>query len=637
MRLPRFSRRRAPLGLLLVLIVVGCPYQPGEKLSREELAPITHARLERFESSDAFDDYMDRVSELRNRANGGGGGLFGCAGNDAAEGPPSEDPSSEDESITNNQEEGVDEGGIVKAVDDYFVILRRGRLFTMRQGMGAEALMPVHQVDAHAPGFTQGTWYDEMLVYDRRIIVIGYSYEVSATELVLFRLGDDGRLTYEASHFLRSNDYYSSRNYTGRLVGSTLIFYIPHMLNHEDDLPAVGHWRRSNDTSGWSKILSKVDVYRPVQPAIYPMLHTVVRCELDSPEFTCSARAVMGPASRTFYVARDAVYVWVSGSSENWYLKQEEQDPKHPDAYVYRLPLDGGEPTALRARGSPIDQFSFRESADGHLEVLLTGQGFGDAMWGPEITQGTGEFALLRAPLSSFSTEAVPAAGANYTRLPGPTGYALQNRFVGNHVLWGAGGGWSGAAGTEQHVWVTDVRSPQTVRQVELGHGVDRLEALGSNGAMVVGSDGISLRFTALALGETPQVRGKYARLGATQGETRSHGFFFKPDGTGGGVLGLPVRLEGAPWMHLRYGSAEVTFLRVEQGLELRPLGSLVASEETRDDACTKSCTDWYGNARPIFYKGRVFALMGYELVEAQVGQDSLQESFRASFLDAQR
>jgi len=67
------------------------------------------------------------------------------------------------------------------------------------------------------------------------------------------------------------------------------------------------------------------------------------------------------------------------------------------------------------------------------------------------------------------------------------------------------------------------------------------------------------LRFTALALAETPQVRGEYARPGATQGETRSHGFFFKPDGTGGGVLGLPVRLEGAPWMHLRYGSAELT------------------------------------------------------------------------------
>jgi hypothetical protein len=636
MRLPRLSRRQAPLALLLVVIAVGCPYQ-GEKLSREELAPITHTRLERFESTDAFDDYVGKVKDLRGRVSGGGGGFFGCGSNNDGAEAPDQDPNSDGESITNNQEEGVDEGGIVKAVDDYFVILRRGRLFTVRQGMGAQALMPVHQVDAFAPGFTQGTWYDEMLVYGRRVVVIGYSYEVGATELVLFRLGDDGRLTHEASHFLRSNDYYSSRNYTGRLVGGTLIFYIPHALGEGDNLPSVGHWQRRNDTSGWSKVLSKVDVYRPVQPSIYPMLHTVVRCDLDAPEFTCSARAVMGPYSRTFYVAKDAVYIWVSGAYETWYLKDAPDPKKPPDAYVYRLPLDGAEPTSVRARGNPIDQFSFRESADGRLEVLLTGQGYGDGMWGPEITEGNGEFALLRVPLSSFNAEAAPAAGEHYTRLPGPTGYGLQNRFVGNHVLWGAGGGWSGAATTERRVWVTDVRAPKAVREVELTHGVDRLEALGASGAMVVGSDGASLRFTALALGETPEVRGQYSRAGATQGETRSHGFFFKPDGTGGGVLGLPVRLDGAPWMHLRYGSAELTFLRVGPDLSLRPLGSLVASDETRDDACAKSCVDWYGNARPIFYRGRVFALMGYELVEAQVGQDALQESFRTSFLEAQR
>jgi hypothetical protein len=636
MRLPRLSRRHVPLALLLLSIVVGCPHQ-GEKLRREELQPITHARLERFESEDAFDDYLDKVSDLRDRATGSGGGLFGCAGNQDTGAEAPADPSSGDESVTNNQEEGVDEGGIVKAVDDYFVILRRGRLFTVRQGMGAQALMPVHQVDAYAPGFTQGTWYDEMLAYGRRIVVIGYSYEVGATELVLFRLEDDGRLTHEASHFLRSNDYYSSRNYTGRLIGGTLVFYIPHALSDEDDLPSVGHWKRRNDTSGWSKVLSKVDVYRPVQPALNPMLHTVVRCDLDAPEFTCSARAVMGPYSRTFYVSRDAVYVWVSGGYESWYLEDAPDDEARPDAYLYRLPLDGGEPTVLRTRGNPIDQFSFRESADGHLEVLLTAQGFGDSMWGPEITRGNGEFALLRAPLSSFSADATPAAGGDYIRLPGPTSYGLQNRFVGNHVLWGSGMGWSNSPGSERRVWVTDVRSPEAVKQVELEHGVDRIEALGTTGAMVVGSSGTALHFTALALGDTPQVRGQYARQGATQGETRSHGFFFKPDGTGGGVLGLPVRLNGSPWMHLLYGSAEVTFLRVDAALDLKPLGALAASDETRDDACTKSCADWYGNARPLFYRGRVFALMGYELIEAQVGQDSLQESFRASFLEAPR
>ena len=55
-------------------------------------------------------------------------------------------------------------------------------------------------------------------------------------------------------------------------------------------------------------------------------------------------------------------------------------------------------------------------------------------------------------------------------------------------------------------------------------------------------------------------------------------------------------------------------------------------------DGCRASCVDWYGNARPIFAKGRVFALMGYELVEGTVenkGSKSarIQERARVSFM----
>ena len=35
----------------------------------------------------------------------------------------------------------------------------------------------------------------------------------------------DGSLAYRATHHLKSHDYYSSRNYASRLVGSKLVFY----------------------------------------------------------------------------------------------------------------------------------------------------------------------------------------------------------------------------------------------------------------------------------------------------------------------------------------------------------------------------------------------------------------------------
>ena len=34
---------------------------------------------------------------------------------------------------------------------------------------------------------------------------------------------------------------------------------------------------------------------------------------------------------------------------------------------------------------------------------------------------------------------------------------------------------------------------------------------------------------------------------------------------------------------------------------------------------CLASSVDWYGNARPLFLRGRIFALLGYEIVEGGI------------------
>ena len=65
------------------------------------------------------------------------------------------------------------------------------------------------------------------------------------------------------------------------------------------------------------------------------------------------------------------------------------------------------------------------------------------------------------------------------------------------------------------------------------------------------------------------------------------------------------------------------------KSLEFTELGSLRASRVTTNhDGCRASCADWYGNARPIFAKGRMFALMGYDLVEG-----TIQEQGRTSHI----
>ena len=42
--------------------------------------------------------------------------------------------------------------------------------------------------------------------------------------------------------------------------------------------------------------------------------------------------------------------------------------------------------------------------------------------------------------------------------------------------------------------------------------------------------------------------------------------------------------------------------------------------------SCEVSCIDWYGNSRPIFTDGRVFALTGTELIEGRIVEGEIRE-----------
>lgn len=586
-----------------------------------------------FRSEAELTGYLRELAEMQKRdqrARRGEAASQNAPGLANAEAPSASPAKDADESITNTQHAGVDEGGIVKLHGDHLVVLRRGRLFTVKVGSGA--LEPVSAVDAFGPDIDpNGTWYDEMLVADDTIAVIGYSYQRGGTEVGLFNIDRAGQLSYRSTYHLRSNDYYSSRNYASRLVGNKLIFYTPLYLNPAldkplDAFPAVRKWHKGASSEEFQRIVSATRVYRSQQPISSPYglaLHTVTTCDLSGGGFKCDATAVLGPSGRVFYVSSESVYVWVTDWSRRGNRSQTQSQ-------VYRLPLDGSGPSALGVDGSPIDQFSFLESKDQYLNVLVRSNGAGDAMWNAE--GAAGDVALMRVPLTSFADGSTDAPTSSYRKLIRPDGYTFQNRFVGDYLLYGTGSGW-GYPQNKSRASLFALRWVEgNVHQLSLEHGVDRIEQMGSD-AVIVGTDGKNLHFTAVRLDEVPQVAGKYVREGASQGELRSHGFFYKPDGPNSGTLGLPISVPGRPgYRHLFENSAALIFLRNES-LEFQEVGELAARpDRATDDACRASCVDWYGNARPIFVRGRVLALLGYEIVEGQLGYDRMRELRRISY-----
>jgi len=548
----------------------------------------------------------------------------------AATGVAKSADATKDESITNTQHAGVDEGGIVKLHGDHLVVLRRGRLFTV--AVGDNSLKPISTVDAFGPEIDpRSTWYDEMLVSADTVAVIGYSYERGGTEVGLFRIDRAGNLAYRSTYHLRSNDYYSSRNYASRLIGSKLIFYTPLYLNpYATDpfatFPAVRKWHKGATPAEFQRIVSPTRVYVPEAKltAQYGLaLHTVTVCDLANDNFKCDATAVLGAPGRVFYVSPESVYVWTTEWSG--YGQQRDQH-----SMLYRMPLDGSGPSAIGVSGSPVDQFSFLESEDKNLNVLVRNDSNGDGMWGAEYANG--DVAMLRMPLSLFNDGTDSASSWCYHPLPKPSGYTFQNRFVGNYLLYGTGSGW-GAPGNNKQSSLCAVRfNDGDTNELQLNHGVDRIEALGSD-AIVVGTDGKDLHFTAIKLGDAPKLADEYIRKDASQGELRSQGFFYKPDGPNSGVLGLPISMPArSGYMHLFQSSAAILFLR-NQSLHFEELGELSAqSEKAVDDGCRASCVDWYGNSRPIFVRGRVLALLGYEIVEGDLKEGQMRELRRINY-----
>ena len=578
--------------------------------------PASPPRLTAFKSAAELHAFLRGLEGPRRRE---------MASGFLAKAAPAQDKmASEAQSVTNVQHAGIDEGDIVKAHGEHLIVLRRGRLFTLR--IGADRLAPVSMIDAFAPDLDpRHAWYDEMLVSGDTIVVIGYSYERGGTELGLFSIDRRGNLAYRATYHLRSNDYYSSRNYASRLVGQTLIFYTPLTLaGYEGDalsmLPAMRKWHPGAKRSEFVPIYTPGRLYRPPTGAPVSTLHTVIRCDLAAPELTCTATGVMGPEGRVFYVGPSAVYVWLT----EWRYPEKDGNP----SWLYRLPLDD-EPGALRVSGGPIDQFSFLED-DGYVNVLVRSNGAGDGMWRSEIARG--DVALLRLPLDSFGDGSEAAVPWRYRSLPAVGGWSPQNRFVGGYVLYGEGSGWGRPKAPASPLIAYPYAAGGEPTTLALGHPIDRIEALGQD-AVVVGGTERDLHFSSIRLRGHPVVAARYTRPDAAQGELRSHGFFYRAETREAGIIGLPVRAGGRPGhAHLVHGSAAVVFLR-NDSLALRELGELQARPPAgADDGCRASCVDWYGNARPLFLGGRIFGLLGYEIVEGQLAGDRLDERGRLSF-----
>lgn len=516
----------------------------------------------------------------------------------------------------------MDEGGIVKLAGDYMVVLHRGRLFTIRVGDGA--LQPVSVVDAFSPGSDPfRTRYEEILVDRDRIVVIGVDESDERVRFGVFHMAPDGRLAHRTTFTLwgrselwRINNN-RSRGDAVRLVGDRLVHYAPVYVDYDDPLASLVEVRGTDGVV--RPAVPSARVYRPAGRVniVNLQLHSLTSCGLADAEPRCESTALLAPDG-TFHVSPTAVYIWTT-QRDGW----EEGDPSR--SVLYRMPLDGSAPTALGVTGDP-DPAAFAESADGYVNVLTRMESSGERLFGAEYQSYRP--ALLRVPLSALGSGRNAATRAHYRVLPTTHAAPFKARIVGDQLIYGTGNGPHGGLrpGTFAAYVVPLAGSGATV--IPLPHSVDRIEAVGA-GAVVLGADGTDLHLSTLRLSADTAVLADHHTVPS---RTFAPALFQRQDGDDSVLLGVPLfgpDRPGFEWMKLR--SARIQFLRA-QGLRLEQAGELASGDPTPDDGCLTSCVMWYGNARPLFVRGRVLALLGYELVEGREEGGRIRELRRVGF-----
>jgi Beta propeller domain len=653
MDMPRFLL----FGLLGLAAIIGAgsiALRPSDAQTAAVLEPAQGPRLTRFASAQAFERYL-RSRRPRPPASV----MYDVAPPPPMAAPPSvmtadmaaapSEPSAgmpANPEITNNQTIGVDEGGIVKQIGHYLVVLQDGRLFSADLGDTPGApLRLADRIDVYRSRAQAASWYDEMLVSGNQIMVTAYNYREHASEITVFHMGSDGQLTREGRFLLSSNDYYSTDNYATRIVGDNLVFYAPQSLDERGpdgrfSWPKLRRADGDGEANAGEALIGPTDVIAPVGEVPDAVLHTLSICPLRG-GMECRTTAFIGPAMRELYVSPTDAFLWIGAPDglpwsidyanqrrQDCAAGQSWQDGSGQSAMLYRLPLDGGPVGAVAVDGIPADQFAF-ESSDGRLRALLSRTGAGCFKSGQMRP-----LSLLDIPLAAFSDRVRHVSVTAYAGLPSIAG-ELENRFVGPWLVYGARGGQTddpaspgGTARTSTLIAVPLAR-PAGAMRLTVPHNALRIERAG-NDAVVTGyggQNGLSISY--VSLGRTPRLAATTILAGRFESEGRSHAFnaWIRPDGSG--VIGLPTTYRGERsgrgWSDSQ--NSELSFIAVSPGKALSPAGELSPRPRTESGyACEVSCVDWYGNSRPIFTGGRIFALMGTDLVEGRLAEGRVGE-----------
>lgn len=631
--------------LLLAVAITGCSFVSSRK-ANQALDYIEILGSGKFESHQDFARYVGQTQSIRkyiddkHRANSGCS-IFSsiCIEEIVVTGSMVTNPE-----ITNNQESGVDEGDIVKVIGDYLVILRQGKLFSVRYG--GDKLEPANSASVIKQGWEHEAWIDELLVYNRTIVVIGYAYdgviEEGTVELNILSLDEDGAFTHDNTFIIQAGDYFSSQNYASRVVDGQLIFNFPIPFDEIefDNLDATGALQfarigqlpeNPQQPITWRSLLDSGDIYKPSEVVIYPTLHVYVKCNLESMLNQCVSTGVIASQySIPSYVSARSIYFTTSSLKKPYIIEAEfdwslRDDPDNFQHNLHKVNLETMNQSVVPINGEPFNQFSFYEKDE--TLYLVTSKLYFDNQKLDIFLDTIGE--------DDFQTPGY---------LPNPQLVGIYNdenwpttRFVDDWLTVSLSDFfWESEDSSAPFLKLHHINSHQSF-EIGLEHSAQRVEPLNEK-LLVMGYSGeTQFHGSVVGLENSPQLLATHHFEDIVESEYRSHAFnaLSLPDGSdlfGFTTLGME------PQSHSNYydddQASDILFVEVHNNDTMQPAGIFKSKQKSEevDDDCTISCVDWYGNTRPFFLEGKIYGLAGYELIKGEYFQGEIRETSRVDY-----
>lgn len=530
--------------------------------------------------------------------------------------------------------EGISSGQIAVS-GDHLVTLYRGRLFVLSLAGGRMRLadsMPAYPPGSERTDDVVLARYDYVFVSEDWVIVVGErDFRGSGpndVEINRFRLDRGGRLTFVDSQQFHAVDDYWITAYSVGLIDDRLVVYTRSVLGHEADLEALlpAIRRRRGEREGvFQPTIRASDVLisrGSREPSDRPddQLHTIMHCGMVYSPLRCHTTTILGGSLRDWGATDRATYLWLEQGGE----------PLLAEAMIYRIPANNDPVRGLAVRGDPLDHFG--DDDDAALTFVVAGEFEGPDGRLPRV--GT------LAVGASFASGELEARTEAYRLVPLPDPFALDSPYSLQLVRADADALLVGSEGRGY------VRDQAVLAHVPLGGGTLRIMPLPIEAEdynwlgeeLVVADRSFSpegLIFTTIDLQADPPVAGDPFVLPGDVGHFASqHPLFFQPAGpTGDGIVALRTWSDDDALPGWR---PSITFLTRREGT-LRLAGSvttegLLPPGEGYDDGPCFACRGWYDNAAPIFHDGRVFALLGHELIEVRIDQGEVHEIGRIDF-----